>query len=91
MAPTHIATATRVEAAGTPPKLIDEYIGRVRSGSEAVSIAHMHGYAVLPGLPVVVAVSWTVRARQKIAISRHSLTLIEKQQAQLPKATLRAG
>ena len=39
--PTHIVAPTRVEAAGNKPKLIDEYIGRVNSGSEEVSIAHM--------------------------------------------------
>ncbi len=31
----------RVEAAGNKPKLIDEYIGRANSKSEAVSVAHM--------------------------------------------------
>jgi uncharacterized cupin superfamily protein len=41
MAPTHVAKASRVEAAGTPPKLIDEYVGRVNSGTEQVSVAHM--------------------------------------------------
>ena len=45
MAPTHIATATRVEAAGTPPKLIDEYNGRVNSGTAAASVAHMRSPA----------------------------------------------
>jgi len=30
-----------VEAAGNKPKLIDEYIGRVNSGTDNVSIAHM--------------------------------------------------
>ena len=45
MAPIHIATATRVEAAGTPPKLIDEYIGRVNTGTEAASVAHMRSPA----------------------------------------------
>jgi mannose-6-phosphate isomerase-like protein (cupin superfamily) len=30
-----------VEAAGNKPKLIDEYVGRVNSRTEAVSIAHM--------------------------------------------------
>ena len=39
--PTHIAAPTRIEAAGNKPKLIDEYIGRVNSGTAAVSIAHM--------------------------------------------------
>jgi mannose-6-phosphate isomerase-like protein (cupin superfamily) len=39
--PTLIATPTRVEAAGNKPKLIDEYIGRVNSSHERLSIAHM--------------------------------------------------
>jgi mannose-6-phosphate isomerase-like protein (cupin superfamily) len=39
--PTLIAQPTRVAAAGTKPKLIDEYIGRVNSRDVAVSIAHM--------------------------------------------------
>jgi len=39
--PTHIKTPTRITAAGSKPKLIDEYIGRVNSQTAAVSIAHM--------------------------------------------------
>lgn len=39
--PVHIPKPTRVTAAGTPPKLIDEYVGRVNSGTDAISIAHM--------------------------------------------------
>lgn len=39
--PILIAAPTRVEAAGNKPKLIDEYIGRVNSADERVSIAHM--------------------------------------------------
>ena len=39
--PTFIASPTRVEAAGNKPKLIDEYIGRVNSGTAAASVAHM--------------------------------------------------
>ena len=39
--PTLIAKPTRVEAAGNKPKLIDEYIGRVNSGTTGVSVAHM--------------------------------------------------
>ena len=30
-----------IEAAGTKPKLIDEYVGRVNTGEERVSVAHM--------------------------------------------------
>jgi mannose-6-phosphate isomerase-like protein (cupin superfamily) len=39
--PTLISTPKRIEAAGSKPKLIDEYIGRVNSGHSKVSIAHM--------------------------------------------------
>jgi mannose-6-phosphate isomerase-like protein (cupin superfamily) len=39
--PTRIASPTRVEAAGNKPKLIDEYIGRVNSATQGVSLAHM--------------------------------------------------
>ena len=39
--PKLIPAPTRVEAAGEPPKLIDEYVGRVNSGTEELSIAHM--------------------------------------------------
>jgi mannose-6-phosphate isomerase-like protein (cupin superfamily) len=39
--PQLIATPTRVEAAGEPPKLIDEHVGRVNTGEERLSIAHM--------------------------------------------------
>jgi len=43
--PTHIPRPTRVAAAGTPPKLIDEYIGRVNTQTVTVSIAHMRSPA----------------------------------------------
>ncbi len=40
--PTLIAEPTRVEAAGTPPKLIDEYVGRVNTSQSDLSVAQMH-------------------------------------------------
>ena len=43
--PTLISHPSRVEAAGNKPKLIDEYIGRVNSKSEGVSVAHMRSPA----------------------------------------------
>ncbi len=43
--PELIASPTRIEAAGTKPKLIDEYVGRVNSSTESVSIAHMRSPA----------------------------------------------
>lgn len=39
--PTLISAPTRIEAAGNKPKLIDEYIGRVNSATNSVSVAHM--------------------------------------------------
>ncbi|MBN9663102.1 MAG: cupin [Acidobacteria bacterium] len=39
--PKLIAAPTRIEAAGTLPKLIDEYVGCVNSGDSKVSVAHM--------------------------------------------------
>lgn len=39
--PTFIAQPTRIEAAGNKVKLIDEYVGRVNSATDAVSVAHM--------------------------------------------------
>ncbi len=49
--PTLIPGPTRIKAAGTKPKLIDEYIGRVNSGTASVSVAHMRSPAgwVEPG------------------------------------------
>jgi mannose-6-phosphate isomerase-like protein (cupin superfamily) len=39
--PTHIASPTRINAAGNKPKTIEEFIGRVNSGTEQLSIARM--------------------------------------------------
>ena len=39
--PTLISQASRIEAAGNKPKLIDEYIGLMNSDTPGVSIAHM--------------------------------------------------
>ena len=39
--PTHIPTPTVVPAAGDPPKIIREYVGRVNSGTAEVSVARM--------------------------------------------------
>src|SRR5436190_11942814 len=43
--PTLIEKPTRVTAAGTPPKLIDEYVGRVNTGDGRLSVAHMRSPA----------------------------------------------
>jgi ethanolamine utilization protein EutQ len=39
--PTLVPQATRITSAGSRPKLIDEYIGRVNSKTAGVSVAHM--------------------------------------------------
>ena len=51
MPPTLIEKPARVAAAGTKPKLIDEYVGRVNSGTGELSVAHMRspGGWVEPG------------------------------------------
>ena len=49
--PILIENAKRIEAAGNKPKLIDEYVGRVNSGTAEVSVAQMRSPAgwVEPG------------------------------------------
>ena len=49
--PRLITQPARVESAGNKPKIIDEYIGRVNSRNENLSIAHMRSPAgwVEPG------------------------------------------
>ena len=49
--PTLVPSPTLVEAAGNKPKLIEEYVGRVTTGHEGVSVARMHspGGWVEPG------------------------------------------
>ena len=39
--PTLVTQPARITAAGTKPKLIDEYIGRVNTKTAGVSVAHM--------------------------------------------------
>jgi hypothetical protein len=49
--PALIERPTRIAAAGHPPKIIDEYVGRVNTGETGVSVAHMRSPAgwVEPG------------------------------------------
>jgi quercetin dioxygenase-like cupin family protein len=49
--PTLIEQPSRVEAVGNKPKLIDEFIGRVRTGNDELSLARMQspGGWVEPG------------------------------------------
>ncbi|HET9789836.1 MAG TPA: cupin [Candidatus Angelobacter sp.] len=43
--PTLVQGATRIQAAGNKPKLIDEYVGRVNTKHADVSVAHMRSPA----------------------------------------------
>jgi mannose-6-phosphate isomerase-like protein (cupin superfamily) len=49
--PRLIAQPTRIASAGNKPKLIDEFVGRVNTATEALSVAHMRspGGWVEPG------------------------------------------
>ena len=38
---THIKSPTRIEAHGTPPKTIEEFVGRVNTATSELSIARM--------------------------------------------------
>jgi mannose-6-phosphate isomerase-like protein (cupin superfamily) len=51
MPPVLVSKPARVAAAGTKPKLIDEYIGRVNTETQGLSVAHMRspGGWVEPG------------------------------------------
>lgn len=40
--PVLISKPTVIAAAGNKPKIIEEYIGRVNSGTASASVAHMH-------------------------------------------------
>jgi mannose-6-phosphate isomerase-like protein (cupin superfamily) len=39
--PRLIGSPSRITAAGEPPKTIAEYVGRISTGDEALSVAHM--------------------------------------------------
>lgn len=42
---TLVSSPSKVQAAGTKPKLIEEFVGRTNSGTDAVSIARMRSPA----------------------------------------------
>ena len=39
--PTHIKTSSLIRAAGNQPKIIEEFFGRVNTGTAAISVARM--------------------------------------------------
>ena len=53
--PALVPAPTRIEAAGNKPKIIEEFIGRVNSGTTAVSLARMkspQGWVEPPQTPL---------------------------------------
>lgn len=68
--PTLIPNPVRVEAAGNKPKRIDEYVGRLASGHEGLSVAHMRspGGWVEPGqTPEFDEFTLVLRGRLRVA------------------------
>jgi mannose-6-phosphate isomerase-like protein (cupin superfamily) len=86
--PTLISQPTRIQAAGTKPKLIDEYIGRVNSKTSAASIAHMRSpqgwlepgqtpefdefTVVLKGMSVITYKNGTLEVKAGQAVMAHA-------------------
>ena len=68
--PRLINAPTRIAAAGTKPKLIDEYVGRVNTQTADVSIAHMRS----PGGWSVVPTRWRASSTTSARSSTHSGT-----------------
>ena len=77
--PKHIAVPVRITAAGNKPKLIDEYIGRINSGTESVSIAHMRS----PG-------GWT-EPRQRPEFTEYTIVLAGTLRVEHDRGTLDVG
>jgi quercetin dioxygenase-like cupin family protein len=43
--PRHVPAPTRIEAAGNKPKIIEEYVGRVNTATDSLSVARMRSPA----------------------------------------------
>lgn len=71
-----IAAPTRIAAAGTKPKLIEEFIGRVNSGDDRLSIAHMRspGGWIEPGQTPEFD-EYTVVLRGKLQVTQRGGTI----------------
>lgn len=77
--PRLIERPTRVEAAGNKPKLIDEYVGRVNSKHETLSVAHMRspGGWVEPGqTPEFQEITLVLRGRLRVEHEGGSLDVV---------------
>jgi len=88
MAPTVISTPTRVTAAGNLPKLIDEIVGRVNTGTESVSVAHMRSPAgwVEPGqTPEFDEYTYVLRGVVRVEHTEGSVEVGEGQAVHAPR------
>ena len=76
---THISKPTVIEAVGNKPKLIEEFFGRVNSGTTATSIARMHspGGWVEPGQTPAFE-EYTVVLRGELQVKTQAATLTVK-------------
>src|SRR3954454_21931770 len=86
--PQLISQPTRVEAAGEPPKLIDEFAGRANSGEERLSLARMRSPSGW-GEPYQVPEfdEWTLVLRGAVKVDHDGGTLtVEAGQAVLVRA-----
>ncbi len=77
--PTHIKRPSIIEAAGNKPKKIEEFIGRVSSGTETISIARMTSPSgwVEPGQTPDFD-EYTVVLRGELHVSSESGTIVVK-------------
>jgi mannose-6-phosphate isomerase-like protein (cupin superfamily) len=77
--PTHIKRPSIIEAAGNKPKKIEEFIGRVSSGTDTISIARMTSPSgwVEPGQTPNFD-EYTVVLRGELHVSSESGTLVVK-------------
>ncbi len=85
--PTLIPSPTRVEAAGNKPKLIDEYVGRLNSGHQAVSVAHMRspGGWVEPGqTPEFDEFTVVLAGRLRVTSAEGDLDIVAGQAVSVP-------
>ena len=85
--PTLIPVPVRVEAAGNKPKLIDEYVGRLASGHQALSVAHMRspGGWVEPGqTPAFEEFTLVLRGRLRLTSAQGELDVVAGQAVVVP-------
>lgn len=82
--PTLIENPTTIRAAGTKSKIILEYIGRVNSGTEPVSIAHMKspsGWREPGQRPEFTEYTLVIRGELKVTAADGAETIVRAGQA----------